>query len=88
MEPVHVGFGGIVAADRIVAILDPNSQPVRRMVRRAKKEGTVIDMTYGRKTRTVIVMDTGHIITAAVQPETILNRLRQPLRGAPAKREK
>ena len=87
MEPVHVGFGGIVAADRIVAILDPNSQPVRRMVRRAKHDGTAIDMTYGRKTRTVIVMDTGHIITAAVQPETILNRLRQPLKGASAESE-
>ncbi len=82
MEPVHVGFGGIVAANRILAILDPNSQPVRRMVRRAKKEGMAIDMTYGRKTRTVIVLDTGHIITAAVQPETIVGRLRQPFKGA------
>ncbi len=87
MEPVHVGFGGIVAANRILAILDPNSQPVRRMVRRAKKEGMAIDMTYGRKTRTVIVLDTGHIITAAVQPETIVGRLRQPLKGAAAKGE-
>jgi len=87
MEPVHVGFGGIVAANRILAILDPNSQPVRRMVRRAKKEGRAIDMTYGRKTRTVIVLDTDHIIMAAVQPETILNRLRQPFRGASAKSE-
>jgi regulator of extracellular matrix RemA (YlzA/DUF370 family) len=87
MEPVHVGFGGIVAANRILAILDPNSQPVRRMVRQAKQDGMLIDMTYGRKTRTVIVLDTGHIITAAVQPETILNRLRQPLKGALAKSE-
>jgi len=87
MEPVHVGFGGTVAANRILAILDPNSQPVRRMVRRAKKEGMAIDMTYGRKTRTVIVLDTGHIITAAVQPETIVGRLRQPLKSASAKSE-
>jgi regulator of extracellular matrix RemA (YlzA/DUF370 family) len=87
MEPVHVGFGGIVAANRILAILDPNSQPVRRMVRRAKKGGMAIDMTYGRKTRTVIVLDTGHIITAAVQPETIVSRLRQPLKTASPKSE-
>jgi regulator of extracellular matrix RemA (YlzA/DUF370 family) len=77
MDPVHVGFGGIVAANRILAILDPNSQPIRRMVRQAKKNGMTIDMTYGRKTRTVIILDTGHIITAAIQPETIVGRLRQ-----------
>lgn len=82
MDPVHVGFGGIVAANRILAILDPNSQPVRRMVRQAKKDGMAIDMTYGRKTRTVIILDTGHLITAAIQPETIVSRLRQPLKEA------
>jgi regulator of extracellular matrix RemA (YlzA/DUF370 family) len=87
MDPVHVGFGGIVAANRILAILDPNSQPVRRMVRQAKKEGMAIDMTYGRKTRTVIILDTGHLITAAIQPETIVSRLRQPLKEAQGARE-
>jgi regulator of extracellular matrix RemA (YlzA/DUF370 family) len=87
MEPVHVGFGGIVAANRILAIIDPNSQPVRRMVRRAKQDGMAIDMTYGRKTRTVIVLDTGHIIMAAVQPETIVGRLKQPFKGVLTKGE-
>jgi len=87
MDPVHVGFGGIVAANRILAILDPNSQPVRRMVRQAKKDGMAIDMTYGRKTRTVIILDTGHLITAAIQPETIVSRLRQPLKEAQGARE-
>jgi len=87
MDPVHVGFGGIVAANRILAILDPNSQPVRRMVREAKKDGMAIDMTYGRKTRTVIILDTGHIITAAIQPETIVGRLRQPAKPGPSERE-
>ena len=87
MDPVHVGFGGIVAANRILAILDPNSQPVRRMVRQAKKGGMAIDMTYGRKTRTVIILDTGHLITAAIQPETIVGRLRQPLNEAQGARE-
>ena len=87
MEPVHVGFGGIVAANRILAILDPNSQPVRRMVRQAKNGGMAIDMTYGRKTRTVIILDTGHIITAALQPETIVGRLQQPVKEAQGTRE-
>jgi regulator of extracellular matrix RemA (YlzA/DUF370 family) len=87
MDPVHVGFGGIVAANRILAILDPNSQPVKRMVRKAKKEGMAIDMTYGRKTRTVIILDTGHVITAAIQPETIVGRLGQPVRGSQAARD-
>jgi regulator of extracellular matrix RemA (YlzA/DUF370 family) len=87
MDPVHVGFGGVVAADRILAILDPNSQPVRRMVRQAKKDGMAIDMTYGRKTRTVIVLDTGHIITAAIQPETIVGRLGQSVKGSQTERD-
>ncbi len=87
MEPVHVGFGGIVAANRILAIFEPNSQPVRRMVRRAKQEGLAIDMTYGRKTRTVIVLDTGHIIMAAVQPETIVGRLPQPFKDLSTRNE-
>jgi regulator of extracellular matrix RemA (YlzA/DUF370 family) len=87
MDPVHVGFGGVVAANRILAILDPNSQPVRRMVRQAKKDGVLIDMTYGRKTRTVIVLDTGHIITAAIQPETIVGRLGQSVKGSQTERD-
>jgi hypothetical protein len=87
MDAVHVGFGGVVAANRILAILDPNSQPVRRMVRQAKRDGVAIDMTYGRKTRTVIVLDTGHIITAAIQPETIVGRLGQSVKGSQAERD-
>jgi regulator of extracellular matrix RemA (YlzA/DUF370 family) len=87
MDPVHVGFGGVVAANRILAILDPNSQPVRRMVRQAKRDGMAIDMTYGRKTRTVIVLDTGHIITAAIQPETIVGRLGQSVKGSQTERD-
>jgi regulator of extracellular matrix RemA (YlzA/DUF370 family) len=60
---------------------------VRRMVRRAKKDGMAIDMTYGRKTRTVIILDTGHIITAAIQPETILGRLQQPVKSSQVEQE-
>jgi regulator of extracellular matrix RemA (YlzA/DUF370 family) len=76
-ELVHIGFGGAIAAGRIVAILRPDSSPVRRMIRRARGEGAIIDMTYGRKTKAVIVLDSGHIALAAIQPETVASRLRQ-----------
>lgn len=73
---VHVGFGGMVAANRIVAILGPDSSPTRRMIRQAKEEARAIDMTAGRKTKAVIVMDSGHIALAALHPETIAGRLK------------
>ncbi len=79
-ELVHVGFGGIVAANRIVAILGPDSAPVRRLVQEARERQMAIDMTYGRKTKAVIILDSGHVAMAAIQPETIANRL-SSLRG-------
>ena len=74
---LHVGFGANVVAQRILAICDPDSAPLKRMVRRAREEGSVIDVTYGRKVKTVIVLDTGHIVLAALQPETIAARLQR-----------
>jgi regulator of extracellular matrix RemA (YlzA/DUF370 family) len=79
-ELVHVGFGGIVAANRIVAIVSPDSAPVRRLVHEARRRQMAIDMTYGRRTKAVIVLDSGHVAMAAIQPETIANRL-DNLRG-------
>ncbi len=79
-ELVHIGFGGIVAANRIVAILGPDSAPVRRLVQEARERQMAIDMTYGRKTKAVIILDSGHVAMAAIQPETIANRL-SSLRG-------
>lgn len=76
-ELLHVGFGGTVAANRVLAILGPDSAPVRRMIRHAEDRGRLINMTYGRKTKSVIVLDSGHIALSALQPETIVNRLRQ-----------
>lgn len=76
-ELLHVGFGGTVAANRVLAILSPDSAPVRRMIRLAADEGRLINMTYGRKTKSVIVLDSGHIALSALQTETIVNRLRQ-----------
>ena len=72
---VHVGFGGMIAAKRIVAILGPDSSPTRRMIRQAKEQGRAIDMTSGRKTKAVIVMDSDHIALAALNPETIAGRI-------------
>lgn len=75
MQLVNIGFGNIIAANKIVAIVSPDSAPIKRMVQDAKDEGTAIDATCGRKTRAVLIMDSGHIILAAVQPETVAGRV-------------
>ncbi len=72
---VHVGFGGVVAANRIVAIVSPDSAPIRRLIQEAKERQMAIDMTYGRKTKAVIVLDSGHVAMVAIGPETIANRI-------------
>jgi hypothetical protein len=74
---LHIGFGGVVAANRILAVISPDSAPIKRMVREANDAGRIIDMTYGRRTKSVIVLDTGHLALAALQPDTIVGRLRQ-----------
>ena len=75
MQLINVGFGNIVVASRIVAIVSAESAPIKRIIQDAKENKSVIDATYGRKTRAVLVMDSGHIILSAVQPETIASRL-------------
>ena len=75
MQLINVGFGNIVVASRIVAIVSPESAPIKRIIQDAKENKSVIDATYGRKTRAVLVMDSGHIILSSVQPETIASRL-------------
>lgn len=72
---VNIGFGNIVAANRIVAIVSPESAPIKRMVQEARDRGMLIDATYGRRTRAVIIADSDHIILSAVQPETVAHRL-------------
>ena len=79
MQLINVGFGNIVVASRIVAIVSPESAPIKRIIQDAKENKSVIDATYGRKTRAVLVMDSGHIILSAVQPETIASRLDKEL---------
>jgi regulator of extracellular matrix RemA (YlzA/DUF370 family) len=72
---VNIGFGNIVAANRIIAIVSPESAPIKRIIQEAREKGVLIDATYGRRTRAVIVVDSGHVILSAVQPETVANRL-------------
>ena len=72
---VNIGFGNIVAANRIVAIVSPESAPIKRIIQEAREKGVLIDATYGHRTRAVIVVDSGHVILSAVQPETVANRL-------------
>ena len=75
MQLINIGFGNIVSANRIVAIVSPESAPIKRIVQEAKDSKTAIDATFGRRTRSVIIMDSGHIILSAVQPETIAGRV-------------
>ena len=72
---INIGFGNMAAANRIMAIISPESAPVKRIVHESRDRGQLIDATYGRKTRAVLIMDTGQIILSAVQPETISHRL-------------
>ena len=75
MKFINVGFGNMVAAERVVALVSPESAPVKRLISEAREGGRVIDVTCGRRTRAVIVTDSDHVILSATQPETISNRL-------------
>ena len=71
---IHIGFGNIINAEKIVAIVSPDSAPIKRMVQGAKEKGTVIDATQGRKTKAVMVMENGSVVLSALMPETIAGR--------------
>ena len=75
MKLVNIGFGNIVSASRVIAIVSPESAPIKRIIQEARENNVLIDATYGRKTRAVIIADSGHIILSAVQPETVAGRL-------------
>ena len=75
MKLINIGFGNMVSANRLVAIVSPESAPIKRIIQDAKERGTLIDATYGRRTRAVLVTDSDHVILSAVQPETVANRL-------------
>lgn len=72
---INIGFGNIVSANRIISIVSPESAPIKRIIQEAREQGSLIDATYGRRTRAVIIMDSDHVILSAVQPETVASRL-------------
>lgn len=75
MKIVNIGFGNMVSAERLIAIVSPESAPVKRIVSDARDRGSLIDATCGRRTRAVLIMDSDHVVLSAVQPETVANRL-------------
>lgn len=75
MKLINIGFGNMVSANRLIAIVSPESAPIKRIIQDAKEKGALIDATYGRRTRAVIITDSDHVILSAVQPETVANRL-------------
>lgn len=72
---INIGFGNIVSANRIITVVSPESAPIKRLIQEGRERGLLVDATYGRRTRAVIITDSDHIILTAVQPETIANRL-------------
>ena len=75
MKLINIGFGNMVAAGRVIAIVSPESAPIKRIIQDAKERGSLIDATYGRRTRAVLMMDSDQVILSAVQPETVANRV-------------
>jgi extracellular matrix regulatory protein A len=82
MKLINIGFGNIVAAGRVIAIVSPESAPIKRIITDARDSKQLIDATYGRRTRAVIITDSGHVILSAIQPETVANRFMVPRDGA------
>ena len=72
---INIGFGNIVAANRIISIISPESAPIKRIMRESEDKGLLVNATYGRRTRAVLITDSGHIILSALQPETVAHRL-------------
>ena len=75
MKLVNIGFGNVVIAERIIAVISPESAPVKRIVKEAEEKGKLINATYGRRTRAVLITDSDHVILSAAQPETISSRM-------------
>ncbi|MEL6605199.1 MAG: DUF370 domain-containing protein [Cyanobacteria bacterium J06614_10] len=74
MKLINIGFGNIVSASRVVAIVSPESAPIKRIISDARERGQLVDATYGRRTRAVMITDSGHVVLSAIQPETVAHR--------------
>ena len=81
MQLINIGFGNMVSADRLVAVISPDSNPVKRMIKEARDQGRLIDASYGRSTRAVLFTDSDHVILSALQPETVAGRAGIPVEG-------
>ena len=75
MKLINIGFGNRVSAGRVIAIVSPDSAPIKRMVQEARDRGVLIDATYGRRTRAVVILDNDHLVLSALQPDTVSNRM-------------
>ena len=75
MKLINIGFGNMVSAGRLIAIVSPESAPIKRMVQEARDRGCLVDATYGRRTRSVLIMDNDHLVLSALQPDTVASRL-------------
>ncbi len=75
MKLINIGFGNMVSADRLIAIVSPDSAPIKRIIQDVREKGLLVDASYGRRTRAVLLMDSGHVILSAIQPETVAGRM-------------
>ena len=75
MKLINIGFGNMISQGRLIAIVSPESAPIKRIITEARERGNLVDATYGRRTRAVIIMDSGHVILSAIQPETVAGRV-------------
>ena len=75
IEPVHIGFDNIIAMNRVIIMLSPKQQPIRRLIQEARNKGMLVDATHARKAKSVIILDTGHTVLAAISSEAIIRRL-------------
>lgn len=74
IQLINIGFGNIVSANRVIAIVSPESAPIKRIITEAREAGKLVDATYGRRTRAVIITDSSHVVLSAIQPETVAHR--------------
>lgn len=84
---INIGFGNMISAQRLVGIVSPDSAPIKRLIQESRDNGMLVDATYGRRTRAVLIMDSGHVILSAVQPETVAHRLDTREDGEKGKKE-
>ena len=88
MKLVNIGFGNLVSADKVVAVVSPESAPIKRIVQEAKEKGVLIDATFGRRTKAVIIMDSDNVVLSAILPETVAGRFNGKEEPAPEEEEK